>query len=151
MDYKEIAEELLKMRSEWYHVEVNEELVRLTKGEFFVLDYLEKHGGTAFPKDLSRKMQVSTARIAALLKHMEMKGWVTRAVDAQDNRQVIVSVTLAGRDEIEDKRKKALEDMVLLLEFLGPRDAEALLRIQKKVVKGFLGREQKALRGEKDR
>ena len=141
MNYKEIAEELLKMRSEWPHVAVNEELARLTKGEFCVLNYLEKHGGTAFPKDLSRKMQVSTARIAALLKHMEMKGWVTRTADCQDNRQVIVSITLAGRDEIEDKREKTLEDVIRLLEFLGPQDAEALLRIQEKVVKGFSERE----------
>lgn len=141
MNYKEIAEELLKMRSEWPHVAVNEELARLTKGELFVLNYLEKHGGTAFPKDLSRKMQVSTARIAALLKHMEMKGWVTRTADCQDNRQVIVSITLAGRDEIEDKREKTLEDVIRLLEFLGPQDAEALLRIQEKVVKGFSERE----------
>ena len=141
MNYKEIAEELLKMRSEWPHVAVNEELARLPKGEFFVLNYLEKHGGTAFPKDLSRKMQVSTARIAALLKHMEMKGWVTRTADCQDNRQVIVSITLAGRDEIEDKREKTLEDVIRLLEFLGPQDAEALLRIQEKVVKGFSERE----------
>ena len=137
MNYKEIAEELLKMRSEWPHVAVNEELARLTKGEFFVLNYLEKHGGTAFPKDLSREMQVSTARIAALLKHMEMKGWVTRTADCQD----IVSITLAGRDEIEDKREKTLEDVIRLLEFLGPQDAEALLRIQEKVVKGFSERE----------
>lgn len=53
MDYKEMAEELLKMRSEWSHVAANEELARLTKGECFVLNYLEKRGGTAFPKDLS--------------------------------------------------------------------------------------------------
>ena len=32
-DYKEMAEELLKMRSEWSHVAANEELARLTKGE----------------------------------------------------------------------------------------------------------------------
>ena len=141
MDYKEMAEELLKMRSEWSHVAANEELARLTKGECFVLNYLEKRGGTAFPKDLSREMRVSTARIAALLKHMEMKGWVTRAADCQDNRQVIVSLTPAGRAEIEDKREKALEDVARLLEFLGPRDAETLLRIQKKVVKEFAGQE----------
>lgn len=65
MDYKEMAEELLKIRSEWSHVAANEELARLTKGEFFVLNYLTDHGGTAFPKALSREMKVSTARIAA--------------------------------------------------------------------------------------
>ena len=80
----------MKIRSEWSHVAANEELARLTKGEFFVLNYLTDHGGTAFPKALSREMKVSTARIAALLKHMEIKGWVTRTADCQDNRQVIV-------------------------------------------------------------
>lgn len=137
MDYKEMAEELLKIRSEWSHVAANEELARLTKGEFFVLNYLTDHGGTAFPKALSREMKVSTARIAALLKHMEIKGWITRTADCQDNRQVIVAVTAAGREEIEDKRERALGDVVRLLEFLGPQDAEALLRIQKKVVKRY--------------
>ena len=66
---------------------------------------------------------------------------MTRTADCQDNRQVIVSITLAGRDEIEDKREKTLEDVIRLLEFLGPQDAEALLRIQEKVVKGFSERE----------
>lgn len=141
MSYRKMAEELLKIRSGWSHVAVNEELDRMTKGEFFVLNYLEEYGGTAFPKALSREMEVSTARVAALLKHMETKGWVTRAVDCEDNRQVIVSITPAGRNEINDKREKTLEDVTKLLEFLGPQDAEAFLRIQKKVIEGFKDRE----------
>lgn len=50
---------------------------------------------------------------------------------------MIVAVTAAGREEIEDKRERALGDVARLLEFLGPQDAEALLRIQKKVVKRY--------------
>lgn len=141
MDYRTLAEEVLNIRASWAQVAANQELARMAQGEFYVLNYLENHGGKAFPKALSREMHVSTARIAALLKHMEMKQWVTRTADEKDNRQVIVEITAQGRREIDGKREKALEDVAKMLEFLGPQDAKTFLRIQKKVVEEYIGGE----------
>ena len=90
MDYKEMALDLLKTRIDFLHVPVSQKLSNFIKGEYFVLNYLLTHGSQAHPKELNREMAVSSARIAALLNHMEEKGLVIRKDDATDNRQVIV-------------------------------------------------------------
>lgn len=138
MDYKSLAAELLDIRMEWAQVPLNRRLSRLSRGELFVLNYLDTHGGFSYPKELSMEMQVSTARVAALLKHMEMKEWIGRSVSAQDNRQVVVELLEKGRAEIEQKREEALQDTAGLLEFLGEEDAVAFLRIQRKIIKEYL-------------
>lgn len=137
MDYTEMALELLKNRIDFLQVPANQEISSLIKGEFFVLNYLITHDNQAYPKNLYRKMAVSSARIAALLNHMEEKQLVIRHEDVKDNRQVIVSLTEKGMELIKKRRAEVLQDIVQLLEYLGPEDAENYLRIQKKIVRGF--------------
>ena len=103
----------------------------------FVLNYLLTHGSQAHPKELNREMAVSSARIAALLNHMEEKGLVIRKDDATDNRQVIVCLTEKGNALIEEKKAELLQNVIQLLEYLGPEDAQDYIRIQKKIIHGF--------------
>ena len=92
------------------------------------------HGMKAHPKELSKDMAVSTARIAALLNHMEEKGLITRQDDPNDNRQVIVSLTPEGNRAIGLKRGVAVECVARMLEHLGEEDAREYLRILRKII-----------------
>lgn len=134
MEYQKMAEELLAVRAEQLKVPVDQKLSKLVKGELFVLNYLSTHNGVAYPKELSKEMVVSTARIAAILNAMEKKGWITRAEDAQDNRQTIVTLTEDGCKEIEIYRREVIDSVTEMLEIIGPDDSRELLRIQKKIV-----------------
>ncbi|EOS38368.1 hypothetical protein C808_02569 [Lachnospiraceae bacterium M18-1] len=134
MNYQKMAEELLAIRAEQLKVPANQQMSKLIKGELFVLNYLSTHNRVAYPKELSREMVVSTARIAVILNHMEEKKWITRTGDVDDNRQTIVTLTDKGCEEIEKKRTEVIVSVAKMLEQIGADDAQEFLRIQKKIV-----------------
>ncbi len=134
MDYRVLAEELLALGAQLSHVPANQQLSALMRGELFVLNYLMAHNNTAYPKELSQQMAVSTARIAALLGQMEEKGLVCRTPDTQDARHIIVSLTQKGLGEIKRKRELTVETVAKMLELLGPEDAKEYLRLQAELI-----------------
>ena len=79
-------------------------------------------------------MGVSSARVTVLFNHLEKEGLITRSPDSQDNRQVLVALTSAGEQAIHEKQAHILKLVAKTLEGLGPEDAQALLRIQRKLV-----------------
>lgn len=135
MDYTSIAKELLNLRAGLMHIPANKNMNEFAKGELYVLNYLNKHDGTAYPKDISREMYVSTARIAAILGQMERKGWVTRISDKEDTRQVIVTLTQSGYDYLVSKEQEIIASVINMLKDIGENDARELLRIQRKMMK----------------
>ena len=96
MDYSALAAELLSFRTALHHLPAVRGLDEMSGGEYFVLHFLLRHGGTAGPSELSRSLYASSARIAALLKHLEAKGWIVRTPDAADVRRVDVVLTEPG-------------------------------------------------------
>ena len=137
MDYTALANELLSVRANLLQVPANQKLSKMVQGELFVLNYLITHEKIVHPKELSEKMAVSTARIASLLNHMEGKNLIQRYADKDDNRQVIVILTDTGRQEIHRIRAEVISHVCAMLESLGPEDAEAYIRIQKKIWNNF--------------
>ncbi len=133
MDYYAMAEELMDLRFETLEMRANRQLAKLETGELFVMNYLSEHGCTAYPKELSRAMSVSTARIAVILKRLEKNKWITRKSDMADNRQVIVSLTSSGYTMIREKRKELLSLWAEILEEIGPDDAREFLRVKRRI------------------
>lgn len=133
MDYKALAAQLLSAQADLLQVPASQQLSRMGKGEWFVLNYLLTHEKIIHPKELSEKMSVSTARIASLLNHMEEKELILRCHDPEDSRQVVVTLTEAGKAEIRRIRESVITRVAAMLENLGPEDAEAYIRIQKKI------------------
>lgn len=86
------------------------------------------------PSELSRSMGVSSARIAALLKHLEQKGWISRSADEHDERRVNVSLTDAGRELINRRRREAIERVSAALREIGEEDAHEYVRLQQKML-----------------
>ena len=137
MDYTSLAQELLTVRAKLLQVPANQQLSQMVRGEMFVLNYLFTHEGAIHPKELSRQMAVTTARIASLLNHMEQKQLLLRRADPEDNRQVIVELTEQGRQTTLKIREQVIQYLRAMLEALGPEDAQAYIRIQKKIWNNF--------------
>ncbi len=133
MDYTALANELLSTRCQLRQVPASKHLDKMLRGELFVLNYLATHEGRIHPKELSRELSVSTARIASLLNHMEQKGYVRREQDCADSRQILVVLTAQGQQALEDVKPTVLAYVAATLEALGPEDAHAYVRIQKKI------------------
>ncbi len=54
--------------------------------------------------------------------------------DPSDSRQVIVELTESGASVVEDRRGAMIKAVAKMLESLGEEDAEAYVRIQKKLI-----------------
>ncbi|MCI6926914.1 transcriptional regulator [Butyricicoccus porcorum] len=137
MDYTALAEDLLQTRTSMSQMTVERQMSKMMKGEIFLLGYLSSHNNQAYPKELSKGMKVSTARIATILNHLEEQQFITRTTDAQDNRQIIVTLTKAGMQAAQEHRAQMLDYLVKMLELLGPEDAKEYVRLQKKLLQVF--------------
>lgn len=133
-NFEGLAAELLQINEGVHLLPAQHLILKLTQGEYFVLNYLLSHRNQAHPIDLSRRMVVSTARISALLGRMERKGLVTRGPDPLNNRQVIVTLSPQGLEAIQDFRSQVLHSAAQMLAELGPEDAREYVRIQKKLL-----------------
>ena len=133
MDYSILAKKMLLLRAQLSHLPAGEAVSDACGGEFFALSLLLA-GAPSCPSALSRSMGVSSARIAALLKHLEQKGLVLRRTDEHDERRVNVSLTDAGRKLINERRREAIERVAAALRSLGEEDALEYIRIQQKML-----------------
>lgn len=134
MDYFSLAEKMLSVRARLSHLPAGEAVSDACGGEFFALSLLLLRDEPSCPSELSRSMGVSSARIAALLKHLEQKGWISRSADEHDERRINVLLTDAGRELINSRRRDAIERVSAALRELGEEDAHEYVRLQQKML-----------------
>ena len=103
------------------------------RGFGFVLNYLDQAEREVYAGDLSKKLNVSTARIAALLKKMEQNGLITRSPSPEDARRTLVEITPAGVDLINEMRSHAFRKIELLLKKVSKEDLETYIRISQQI------------------
>ena len=109
------------------------EIEATQRGFGFVLSYLEQADEVVYASDLSKKLNVSTARIAALLKRMEQNGLITRCTSPEDARRTIVGITPAGIASVDKMREQALHRIELLLARVSKEDLETYIRISRQI------------------
>ncbi len=140
-DCRVLAERLINLQMLMRRVPVTRRLTDLDRGTFLALNDLLARDEPVHPKELSRRMAISSARVAALLNHMEREGMIVRTADPTDNRKVLVSLTEAGRQQIQSRKQEAVEIITQTLEALDPGEAEAYLRIQAKILNYLMHQE----------
>lgn len=134
MDYTELAIQLIDMRAAAPHIKMERTMSQLARGEILALNYLAANGNRAYPKDMSKALMLTTARVAAMLKSLEGQDVITRTPDPSDSRQVIVCLTEKGIALVEERRTAMIRSVAKMLEALGEEDAKAYVRIQSKLV-----------------
>ncbi|MCH5341498.1 MAG: MarR family transcriptional regulator [Acetatifactor sp.] len=107
------------------------------KGIGFVLVYLQEADHEVIAGELARELNVSTARIAALLRKMEKSGLIVRYHSSEDARQTVVEITQAGTEYVDNMKEQILTKIELLLEKVGKKDMEEFIRISHKVKEVF--------------
>ncbi len=98
-------------------------------GEISVLQYLAHKGDDVIPSEISDVMQVSTARVAAALNSLEDKGLITRQIDLDDRRRILVRLTSAGERQAAEHREMVFGNITDMLQSLGEHDAQEFVRI----------------------
>lgn len=107
------------------------------RGMNFVLLYLKESDRETPAGELAKELDVSTARIAALLNTMEKSGYIERERSGQDARQTFVRLTPAGLAAAEEIQEHILQDAMLLIEKVGSKDLYEFLRIYERIRDAF--------------
>ena len=111
-----------------------EDFNRANKGELFVLHYLALNKNETFPSELSAAMHSSTARISALLGVLEKKGQIVREIDKNNRRNILVTITDAGRDRIKRETDKIKTSITGVFSEMGEKDTVEFIRLFRKFV-----------------
>lgn len=132
-DAQEMLHKLRACRSKSVFGKIDES----QKGIGFVLVYLQESDHEVIAGELAKKLNVSTARIAALLRKMEKNGLIVRYRSPADARQTVVEITEEGNVYVDKMKEQILMKMELLLEKVGKEDMEEFIRISRKIKEAF--------------
>ena len=84
-----------------------------------VLRFLSEADKPMTAGSISKFMNVSTARVAALLKKMEARGFIRRTTGADDARTVVVSLTELGVETVKRLQENFYQDIGVLIDTIG--------------------------------
>ncbi len=99
------------------------------KGENLMLAILMKMGGKATPGELIQYTECTAARLTAIAKSLESKGFVKRIQNSEDKRSTIIEMTSEGISKFMLLQKEAIESIFNLIEKLGENDAREFIRL----------------------
>lgn len=129
MDRNILAENMMNAFDSINRQELFERMKTTFKGENLMLAILMKMGGKATPGELMQYTECTAARLTAIAKSLETKGFVSRIQNAEDKRSTIIEMTAEGIARFMNLQKEAAESVFNLIEKLGERDAEEFVRL----------------------
>lgn len=134
MSYNDYAETYLKQRYYIRGLVLDSEISRVITGEKFVINYLSLHDSPVFPKELCENMKTSTARIAAILRHLEKEKLVSVSGDPTDGRRHSIRLNEDGMKVAASIKASVIGNLSKIFEKLGKEDTEEYLRITQKII-----------------
>jgi DNA-binding MarR family transcriptional regulator len=105
---------------------------------FLVLRLLALRGPTT-SKALAKAMGVTTANMPGLIDRLEADGLVTRRQNANDRREILVSVTRTGRQTLARLKESAGTEMIAAFEGWTNAELRTLLDALRRITDGRPG------------
>lgn len=134
MEYTKLAELFMEKITGIKKIMSSNDISKSTHGEMYVLLYLLKQNRDVMPNEISKEMNISTARIANVLNSLENKKLITRVINKKDRRKILVKITEHGKVTAEEKLKQYTEVTTKILESLGKDDAKKFIEILDKLL-----------------
>ncbi len=129
MDYYALAVEFFKSLHVLRKTQPQQHISDSLRGETFALQYIAMREGPVLPGEISNEMGISSARIAAALNSLERKGLITRRIDSNDRRRILVELTSEGISQAEAQSHELLKNITRMLSSLSEEDAREYVRI----------------------
>ncbi|EOH72471.1 MarR family winged helix-turn-helix transcriptional regulator [Enterococcus malodoratus] len=105
-----------------------------SKGANIVIKVLDRLGEPTNPKQLAETLNLSTARIAAVLGNLEKRGLISRTMDPDDRRRINVSLTDSGRKAAKAEKQEMRNKIIRVFELMGEDDTKKYLELTVKFV-----------------
>lgn len=112
-----------------------ENINRCNKGELFVLQFLAiRNGAPVLPSELSAALQASMARISALLGALEKKGQIEREIDRTNRRNILVTITEAGKTRVQAEMADLYAQMAGIFVDMGEAETADFIRLTRQFI-----------------
>ena len=134
MNYEELAKQFLNNSYRYRNCGHQKKFDDNLHGEAFTMLYIYKEGGNVLPSDISNEMNISSARVAFMLNNLENKGLISRKIDSNDRRKILVTLTTEGLAYAQIHNDNVTNHTIKMLTLLGEHDAKELVRIIGKLV-----------------
>ncbi len=134
IDRKEIAEEILNNVGKKRCKHLTEFLDDWTKGLYVILRVIDKSETEVVAGDLSKALNVSTARMAVALSTLDAKKWIKKHKSNSDARKTVVQLTDLGRIKLKEREEQLVQIISEFLEKLDDSEVNQLFNIIKKTV-----------------
>lgn len=102
-----------------------------------ILSYLKAKKEDVTAGELAIQLDVSTARIAVLLRKLEKLNMIVKRISPKDARVTIVEITQTGLKHIDEETKKSVSIMQKILEKVDPKEIEEFIRLATKIKKSI--------------
>ncbi|VEU80987.1 MarR family winged helix-turn-helix transcriptional regulator [Haploplasma axanthum] len=133
MKYDDLAKDFIDEMHNLGQMKANRKINSTFAGERFIMQLLTMKKEDITPGDISNEMNISTARVAAILNSLESKGYIRREVNQVDRRKIIVKLTDKGEKYAKKIINTIVSDVAGLLSKLGQEDATELIRLTRKI------------------
>lgn len=114
------------------------------RGMVYVIGYLYREKREITFNELSKKLDVSTARITKLLQKLVAKGYVNKRQDENDKRKIIISLTDRGNEIAKSIEEKFYETISDVIDYIGIDDINKFIEITTKI-SNYLDQNQKCI------
>jgi DNA-binding MarR family transcriptional regulator len=128
---RQFLNSLFQLKKHGHRKKISENM----QGEALAMLYVLEQKDIVLPSEMSNEMNISSARVAAMLNSLESKELITRQIDKTDRRKILVSLTQKGIELALKHRQQVENHTAQILELLGEHDASELIRITEKLVK----------------
>ena len=91
------------------------------------------HNGACRTSDISKELKVTAPTATGVVDRLEHAGYVTRSVDKEDRRAVVVELTPEGRKLAQKLSTVVVKRWTEILSKISREDAEKYLEILKKI------------------
>lgn len=99
-------------------------LDRSHKGEPMVIKYLWHLNKSVSPKEIADSLQLSSARIAAILGNLEKKDEIIRNISPQDRRKIEVSLTAKGKKQAQMNFQHIRQKIIAVFNQMGETETD---------------------------
>lgn len=107
-------------------------------GQYILLSVLKHQPDRrSSPSMLADCLNVSRAAVSSMIEALEKGGFVTRELDDQDRRGMVISLTGAGSEKVAEMTPRFLSFMTRFLSEFEKNDVQDLLQSLDKLKKGF--------------
>lgn len=129
MDREVLAKEIIETFEVVNAERILDKIKFTVKGENILLLLLEDYGGRSTPSKLIERLDYSAARLSAVIKSLEGKGYVEILRNDKDKRSKIIALTADGESFCRQMRREMTTNALSIIEELGEKDTSELLRI----------------------